>query len=181
MQRDAVPIELLDHNPAWADIARTEAARLRGVLGGLIVDVHHVGSTAIPGIKAKPIVDLAPTVTSLDELDARAGEVTELGYEWRGEYGIKGRRYCPLTDTRSGKRLIHVHFFATDAPEIVRYLAFRDYLRAHGEEARAYETQKLAAAALHSFEMVAYTHAKGPWIKGCLERALAWAAEGARS
>jgi GrpB-like predicted nucleotidyltransferase (UPF0157 family) len=175
MRIDRTPIELVPHDPAWADIAGAQVASLKGVLGALIVEAHHIGSTAIPGIKAKPIVDIVVAVASLDELDARADKLTALGFEWRGEYGIAGRRYCPFTDPATGKRTIHVHFFATGASEIERYLAFRDYLRAHGEEARAYEAQKLAAAALHSGEMVAYTHAKGPWIKDCLQRALVWA------
>jgi GrpB-like predicted nucleotidyltransferase (UPF0157 family) len=173
MHIDRTPIELVPHDPSWAAVARAEIERQQGVLGELIVAAHHIGSTAIPGIKAKPIVDIVLVVASLEELDARKDRVTALGFEWRGEYGIAGRRYCPFTDPHTGKRTIHVHFFATGASEIERHLAFRDYLRAHGEEARAYEAQKLAAAALHSGEMVAYTHAKGPWIKDCLERALA--------
>jgi GrpB-like predicted nucleotidyltransferase (UPF0157 family) len=175
MPIDRTPIELVPHDPAWAEIARAEVARLKGVLGGLIVEGHHIGSTAIPGIKAKPIVDIVLVVVGLDELDARADSVTALGFEWRGEFGIAGRRYCPFTDPQTGKRTIHVHFFATGASEIERHLAFRDYLRAHSEQARAYEAQKLAAAALHTDEMVAYSHAKSPWIKDCLERALVWA------
>lgn len=175
MRIDRRPIELVPHDPEWASIAGAEIERLKGVLGALIVEAHHIGSTAIPRIKAKPIVDIVLVAASLDALDARADSVMALGFEWRGVFGIAGRRYCPFTDPQTGKRKIHVHFFATGAPEIERYLAFRDYLRTHGAEARAYEAQKLAAAALHPDEMVAYTRAKGPWIKECLERALAWA------
>ena len=79
------------------------------------------------------------------------------------------------SDPQTGKRLFHVHFFVLGGVEVERHLAFRDYLRRHAGEARAYENLKLAAAALHPDDGTAYTDAKGPWIKDCLERALAWA------
>jgi GrpB-like predicted nucleotidyltransferase (UPF0157 family) len=170
-----MPIELVPNDPGWSAIACAEIGRLKEALGDLIVEAHHIGSTAIPGIRAKPIVDLMPVVSNLSGLDADADKVVALGYEWRGEYGIAGRRYCPLSDPQTGKRLFHVHFFVQGGSEIRRHLAFRDYLRRHAGEARAYEAQKLAAAALHPDDGTAYTDAKAPWIKDCLVRALAWA------
>ncbi len=175
MRIDRRPIELVPHDARWAAIAHAEIERLKGALGELIVAAHHIGSTSIPDIRAKPIVDLLPVVASLDELDARADKVTALGYEWRGEYGIAGRRFCPLTDPQTGKRRFHAHFFGLGGIDIERHLVFRDYLRRHADEARAYETQKLVAAALHPDDGTAYTDAKGPWITTCLQRALAWA------
>ncbi len=167
-------VELVPHDPAWAVRAREAGEALGGALGDLLVAVHHIGSTAIPAIKAKPIVDLMPLVTSLADLDARAHKVKALGYEWRGEFGIAGRRYCTLADPQTGKRLIHVHFFVEGWPDVERHLSFRDYLRAHVDEAREYEAQKLRAAVLHPGDMLAYNDVKGPWIKACERRALAW-------
>ena len=174
MNAERRSVELVPHDPVWADVARAEAERLKRVLGRVLVQVHHIGSTAIPGIRAKPIVDLLPIVGRLEDLDARADTVKALGYDWRGEFGIPGRRYCSLDDA-AGKRIVHGHFFATDSDEIEPNLAFRDYLRAHRDEALAYEAEKIRAAALHPDDSGAYTEEKGVWVRACKARALTWA------
>lgn len=174
------PIELVPHDPAWAVTAAREAERLQGALGDVLLEVLHIGSTAIPTIRAKPIVDLAPVVTALDALDAKREAVVALGYEWRGEFGISGRRYCVLVDETSGKRIAQLHMFAHDAKELSRHVTFRDYLRAHVDEARAYEAQKLAAMARHPDDVNRYNDAKSDWIRACEKRAAAWAAERGR-
>jgi GrpB-like predicted nucleotidyltransferase (UPF0157 family) len=171
---DKRPVVLVAHDPAWTIRAAYERMRIVDALGELILAVHHIGSTSIPGIIAKPIVDLMPIVQSLHLLDAQESAVRGLGYEWRGEFGIEGRRFCSLNDT-AGKRIVHVHFFARDCSEIEPNLAFRDYLRAHRDEALAYQAEKLRAAALHPDDSTAYTEEKGVWIRACKARALAWA------
>jgi GrpB-like predicted nucleotidyltransferase (UPF0157 family) len=170
------PIELVEHDEGWAAIAAREAERLRGAIGAALVDVHHIGSTAIPGIRAKPIVDLLPVVQTLAEVDAKQAEVEALGYDWYGEFGIPGRRYCVLVDAETGRRVAQLHVFAAGSERIVQHVGFRDYLRAHPDDARAYEAQKLAAMALHPNEVNAYNDAKSAWIKACDERAAAWRA-----
>ena len=172
------PVELVDHSPDWAARARTEATRLGAALGPTVVVVHHVGSTAIPGIRAKPIIDLLAEVASLDALDANAAELRALGYEWRGEFGIGGRRYCTLNDPVSGARLAQLHAFATGHPEITRMLVFRDYLRAHPDEARAYGAEKERLRQLHPNDTIAYASAKTPWIRALETRAGASADRG---
>lgn len=167
-------IELVEHEPAWVARAAREAERLRGALGSVLVEVHHVGSTAIPSIRAKPIVDLLPVVRSLAEIDAQRAEVEALGYEWWGELGIERRRYCILRDATTGHRVAQLHVFAAGSEQIARHVTFRDYLLAHSEEARAYEAEKLRARAMHPGNVDAYNDAKGPWIRGCDERAAAW-------
>jgi GrpB-like predicted nucleotidyltransferase (UPF0157 family) len=167
-------IELVPHDPAWAARAALEARRLSGAVGDALITVHHIGSTSIPGIKAKPIVDLLAVVSDLAALDAREANVRALGYDWRGEFGIAGRRYCPLDDT-GGKRVVHAHFFAEGSDEIARHLAFCRYLQTHPDEAQAYQAEKLRAAALHPDDTAAYTEEKGVWIRACEARALAWA------
>jgi GrpB-like predicted nucleotidyltransferase (UPF0157 family) len=91
-----------------------------------------MGSTAIPGIAAKPVVELMPTVTSLAALETRRCNVEALGYLWRGEFGIPERRYCVLE--RDGKRVFYTHFFVDGHANVARQLLFRDDLRAHREE-----------------------------------------------
>jgi GrpB-like predicted nucleotidyltransferase (UPF0157 family) len=170
------PIELVEHDRAWAEVAVREAQRLRDAVGAVLLEVHHIGSTAIAGIRAKPIVDLIPVVRSLDEVDAKQGDVEALGYEWRGELGIAGRRYCILADPPSGRRIAQLHIFAAGSGQIPRHVAFRDYLRAYPEEAMAYEAEKFRAQALHPDDVNAYNDAKSAWIQACERRVAAWCA-----
>jgi GrpB-like predicted nucleotidyltransferase (UPF0157 family) len=168
------PIELLHHEPEWARTAEREAGRLREALGPALVAVHHIGSTAVPGLRAKPIVDLLPVARSLAEVDAKRSALEALGYLWRGEDGIPGRRYCVLFAATPGRRVAQLHVYEADADDVARHLRFRDYLRAHAGEARAYEAVKLRAQVLHPQDVLAYNDAKAGWIRGCLERAAAW-------
>jgi GrpB-like predicted nucleotidyltransferase (UPF0157 family) len=167
-------IELVEHDVAWAEIAAREGERLRGALGDVLIEVLHIGSTAIPGIRAKPIVDLSPVVRSLDELDAKQSAVEALGYEWRGELGIARRRYCVLVDPANGRRISQLHCFASGDDEIARHVVFRDYMRAHRDEALGYEAEKLRARDLHPNDVNAYNEAKSAWIRERLARARAW-------
>jgi len=171
---DRRAVELVTYDPAWSARAALEARRLSRAVGNALIAVHHIGSTSIPGIKAKPIVDLLAVVSDLAALDAREARVRALGYDWRGEFGIAGRRYCPLDDA-GGKRVVHAHFFAEGSDEIARHLAFCRYLQAHPDEAQAYQAEKLRAAGVHPDDTGAYTDEKGAWIKACEGRALAWA------
>ena len=166
-------VELVDHSATWAPRARDEAARIAGALRDTVVRIHHVGSTSIDGIRAKPILDLIPEVRSLEALDAAAARLGALGYTWRGEFGIAGRRYCTLDDPASGTRLVQLHCFAVGHPEIARMLLFRDYLRSHPDEARAYEAEKERCRRLHPDDTLAYADAKTAWIRACVARAMA--------
>jgi GrpB-like predicted nucleotidyltransferase (UPF0157 family) len=167
-------VELHPHSPHWVQDAASESAGLKDALGSVLVTVHHIGSTAIPGIKAKPIIDLMPLVTDLAALDAKQEAVRALGYKWYGEFGIPRRRYCLLVDPATGKRKFQIHCFADRDPEIARHIAFRDYLRAHRALASEYEAEKIRAAAVVSSDVNAYNAEKNDWIKRVEKDALAW-------
>jgi GrpB-like predicted nucleotidyltransferase (UPF0157 family) len=171
---DRTTVTLHPHDPTWPKLAQTEASRLAPVLGANLIAIEHIGSTAVPGIHAKPTIDMLPIVHSIQTVDAQANAIETLGYRWRGEFGLPGRRYCTLDHQGSGRRLFNVHIFETGSPEIDCLLAFRDYLRARRDEALAYEYDKKRAAALHPDDTLAYNDAKSPWIKQCETRALAW-------
>src|ERR1700748_459192 len=109
---DIIAVQLTPHSAEWADMAKAESARLKAALGDNLITVHHVGSTSIPGIMAKPIVDLLPVVRSIDVLDTQEDAVRALGYKWHGEFGLEGRRFCTFADPKTGKRTYQLHFFA---------------------------------------------------------------------
>lgn len=176
-QRELMPppikVKLLPHSPQWARHAEREANRLREALGSNLVAVHHIGSTAIPGIRAKPILDLLPVVLDLQVLDSFAAALNALSYAWWGEYGIVGRRYCTLDDVATGSRRCQLHCFQTDDSQIERHLAFRDYLRAHPDVARLYDAEKSRCRTLHPDDSHAYSDAKSDWIEKHLPAAIA--------
>jgi GrpB-like predicted nucleotidyltransferase (UPF0157 family) len=172
------PVVLVEYDPAWPGLAAELAARL-GVLGPVLTKVHHIGSTSVQGLAAKPIIDLMPLVTDLAALDRLRSRVEGLGCEWHGELGIAGRRYCTLDD--AGRRRAQLHFFEAGGPQVERHLAFRDYLRAHHEAARDYAREKRRARDLHPDDSHAYCDEKAGWIKDAEKRALLWACEERRS
>jgi len=155
-------------------MARAEIASLCEALGDVIVCVHHVGSTSIPGIMAKPIIDLLPVVSDLGHLDLNMARVKSLGYECLGEFGLPGRRYCRRNDPITGKRAYQLHFYANGSSEIDRHLAFPNYLRAHPLIAAEYEAEKRRAATLHPDNTLDYNDAKDAWIKRVEQDALQW-------
>jgi len=126
----------------------------------------------LPGLIAKPIIDLMPLVTDLAALDLERGAVEALGYRWHGEYGIPGRRYCTLD--AGDRRVAQLHIFTMGAPEAHRHLAFRDYLRARPGIAAAYAEVKRRARDLHPGDSHAYGAEKQPWIDRAEAAALAW-------
>jgi GrpB-like predicted nucleotidyltransferase (UPF0157 family) len=171
-----IPVELAPHDPAWAEHARREADRLIAALGDVLTEVHHIGSTAIAGIRAKPILDLMPVVRSFAEFDSLRPVIESLGYGWWGEYGIPGRRYCNRNDPVTGKRLMQLHCFEVNSPQLARHLAFRDYLRARPDLALAYEAEKLRCRDLHPGDSHAYTDCKNAGIRRVEKDALEWTA-----
>jgi GrpB-like predicted nucleotidyltransferase (UPF0157 family) len=178
----AGPVELHPSAPEWAALAAREVGRLTAALGEeRLAAVHHIGSTAIPGIRAKPSIDLLAEVISLAGLDAAADLVRGRGYDWRGEFGFPGRRYCTPDDAATGRRPVHLHCYASGAPDVERHLAFRDHLRARPELARAYEVEKRRCREPWPDDRRAYTAARSAWIDAVVQEALAFRHSGRES
>lgn len=144
-----IKVELLPHSPSWAEAARAEVVRLKLALEGNCIVVHHVGSTTIPDIPAKPIIDLMPVMRSVNELDEQEAVLLRLGYRYWGEYGITGRRYLTFDDPATGQRKFQLHCYESESGEIERHLAFRDYLRANPENAKEYDDEKRRCCVIH--------------------------------
>ena len=135
--------------------------------------IHHIGSTSIPGIHAKPIIDMLANSSELSQIDARSEGMRAIGYEAMGEFGIDGRRYY-RRDNTAGVRTEQVHAFAEQSPHILRHLAFRDFLRSHPDIALEYSQLKQRLAAAHPFDIEAYMDGKDAFIRQTQERALEW-------
>ena len=168
-------VEVVPHDPRWRDAFAAEAGRVASALGENVVAVHHIGSTAIPDIHAKPVVDLLVEVRDLTEVDGRSPAMESLGYESLGEYGIHGRRYF-RKDDREGVRTHNVHAFEAGSAEAERHLAFRDYMLAHPAEARRYSDLKRRLAKKHPQSFDAYMDGKDGFIKEVDRRAALWRA-----
>ncbi len=168
-----VPV-LKSHQEDWSRKFEDEAAAVREAVGREALAIHHIGSTAIPGILAKPIIDMLVEVASLEGLDRHAASLEALGYECLGEFGIPGRRYFRKDDAR-GVRTHQIHAFASGSPHLRRHLAFRDYLRAFPEVAHDYSELKRGLAASCGGNLDAYIAGKDPFIKAVEQDALRWA------
>jgi GrpB-like predicted nucleotidyltransferase (UPF0157 family) len=167
-----ITVVLAVYDPAWPRLADDHARRLLAI-SPAVVAVHHIGSTSVSGLAAKPIIDLMPLVNDLAELDRLRAQVEALGYSWHGELGIAGRRYCALDD-QAGTRRVQLHFFQANSLHVERHLAFRDYLRAHPEAAASYENEKRRAQSLYPDDSHRYSDEKAAWIRDHEVKALIW-------
>jgi GrpB-like predicted nucleotidyltransferase (UPF0157 family) len=168
-QRD---VELVPHNPEWTQLADEEAQRIAEGLSFPIIGIYHIGSTSIPGIKAKPILDFVLEVEDLEVAIRSIAEFEELGYESKGEYGIPGRQF--FTRDTDGERSHHLHVFQTGHPDIERHTVFRDFLRANPKAAREYEKLKEELAKRFPKQSGSYTEAKSDFILSMDEVARYW-------
>jgi GrpB-like predicted nucleotidyltransferase (UPF0157 family) len=169
-----IKVELRPHDPDWSHLANAEARLLAGALGASLRIVHPIGSTAIPGIRAKPILDLMPVIGSLAELDKCQGKLEALGYDWWGEFGLPGRRYCTKSDLKTGRRIVQLHCCEDSSTEITRHLAFRDCLRAHPRLAAEYDRLKGECQRRHPDDSHAYDDCKDAWIRTAEAAAVEW-------
>jgi GrpB-like predicted nucleotidyltransferase (UPF0157 family) len=173
MLNSLMKVEVVPHDPRWRDAFEAEAKRVAAALGENVVALHHVGSTAIPNIYAKPVLDLLVEVGDIARVDARSPAMESLGYEVMGKYGIPGRRYF-RKDNREGIRTHHVHVFEAGSAEVVRHLAFRDYMIAHPGEAQRYSELKRKLAKEHPQNIDRYMDGKDAFIKEMDRKAARW-------
>lgn len=164
-------IVVVDYDPLWPLLFRKEADAISRILGDNLVLIHHIGSTSVPFLAAKPIIDIMPVVKDLSGVDAVSGEFVKLGYEYLGELGINGRRYL----RKGGQERTHqIHIFQMeDDTNILRHLAFRDYLRSHRDVAMEYAALKKDLAARFPYDIDGYCDGKDAFVKKIENLALA--------
>lgn len=165
-------ISVVPYDKLWPSRYEAEAKRVRNAVGDIAVEIHHIGSTAVPGLSAKPIIDMLAEVSDLAELDDRTRVLESLGYEAKGEWGIPGRRY--FRREHEGIRTHQLHAFDVRSQQADRHLAFRDYLIAHPEAAQAYGELKQHLAGRFPTDIHAYMAGKDAFVKRYESEALAW-------
>jgi len=166
------PVVVVDYDPIWPRRFVEISTRLAGVLGARAVRIDHVGSTSVPGLAAKPIVDVQISVPDVDDEAAYLSLIKAQGFELR--WIEPGHRYLrPPPDL---PRLWQVHVCTVGSDWERVHLLFRDYLRSHPGAAGEYAALKRQLAAEHRRDPIAYNDAKGPWIEGVLRVAEKWAA-----
>lgn len=156
-------VSLVPHDPAWVDVAQAETARMRSALGRTARDIQHVGSTAVPGLCAKPILDVAILLASLADAPGVIDALAHLGYEYRPNTAHDDRRFLR---GRAGKLPVHVHLF--DEPGFWAQVAFRDALLRDVTLRAAYEALKQRLAKEYATDGAAYTRGKAAFIAAAM-------------
>jgi GrpB-like predicted nucleotidyltransferase (UPF0157 family) len=165
-------IVLVPHDPAWAVMFCDEATRIAPAFGRTLCRIEHIGSTAIPGIKAKPLIDLLAIVRDIREVDRLTARFVALGYDARGDLGITGRRLFTKRDFYTPTH--NVHCYQEGDPEIGYRLKFADYLRAHPPRAAEYSLLKESLAQKFPKDITSYVRGKTSFVKETLRLADAW-------
>lgn len=164
------PVGIVSYDPEWPRRFDDERRLLAAVFAGTDARIEHVGSTAVPGLGAKPIIDILIGVPTLAEVERRIPALEAEGYDYAPEYEtqLPDRRY--FRKPRVLPRAFHLHCVVTGSDIWIRQRAFRDHLRAHPEAAAAYDALKRELTRRVSKQE--YTAAKGPFIESILAAAL---------
>lgn len=163
-------VALSPHFPLWLEAFRRFESAFSPRLAGSGIELHHIGSTSIPGIKAKPILDVMGVVDDIELFDSYKPSVENAGFRWKGEHGIPGRRYSVLYDAEEKRGFVHLHVFERKHPEVASHLFFRDCLRGDPQLAREYGFLKESLEIKFAGERAKYTEAKAEFIQGVLAK-----------
>ncbi|MEZ0606906.1 GrpB family protein [Fibrella sp. WM1] len=172
------PIHVTDYSPIWAATFEQLAAIYQAHLGDAIIGIHHVGSTAVPGLAAKAVIDIDLEIANRGDLKPVIDRLTKLGYVYRGNQGITDRaafkRLSDQTPIDGSERTWpshHLYVCPSDSISLRNHLALRDWLRQHPDGANVYGTLKKKLAQKHPYDMNAYIEGKTPFITAILKAA----------
>ncbi|TFG11015.1 GrpB family protein [Candidatus Heimdallarchaeota archaeon] len=162
-------VELKTYNPKWREFYEQESKVISSQISDFLVDIQHIGSTAIPGIIAKPIIDIAVAINSLENIAKIIEPLSEIGFVYRGEQGIPDRHLF----IKGGEELRthHIHVMHKSHYEWKKHILFRDYLLNHPEEVQKYSELKRRLEKQFKQDRESYTESKSEFIEGILEKA----------
>lgn len=165
LKRDTV--RLTPYTNKWERLFEEEKSRLQGVIGRYVLDIQHVGSTSIPGMVAKPIIDIAIAVKNFEEASVCIKPIEQLGYEYKGENGISRRHFF----VKGNPRTHHIHMNEIGSRDWNDQIIFRNYLTHHEEIAKEYSELKMVLAQRYPTDRQAYQDNKAPFIERVLQLA----------
>jgi GrpB-like predicted nucleotidyltransferase (UPF0157 family) len=163
------PVMIVDYDPQWPVRYEEERERIIIAIGNDIDDIEHIGSTAVPGLAAKPIIDILVIVPALAQVEQSVQPLEKLGYEYMGDSGIPGRHI--FIKREQGLRSFHLHMSKADQYTSMQALVFRDFLRLHPQDAREYSELKKALAEQYGVDREGYTNGKTTFIEAMLVKA----------
>jgi len=160
-------VQILPFNPAWNESFTAERERLKLAIGAQVVDIQHIGSTSIPSMPSKPVLDIGIAVVDFESAKDYIDPVVGLGYKYLGEYGILRRHFF----MRGNPRPHHIHMLENNSREWRSHLLFKTFLSEHPDFAREYAQLKFNLAQKHKTDRDAYQNGKEKFIKRVLELA----------
>lgn len=165
-------VGIVEYDPAWPAVADAELRRIEEALGEVAVRVEHIGSTSVPGLAAKPIVDLQLSVDALWPRARYVEPLERLGYLFAPVPESPDHHFFAKPPERP--RTHHLHVCQAGSAHELRHVAVRDFLRAHAEEAASYAALKREVAARHPQDRLAYIEGKDEYVTALEARAMAW-------
>lgn len=176
-------IEVVEHHVEWIEMFEAEVVGLRQVFGAVYVTSHHIGSTAVPGLNAKPTIDIALEVKSGTSIESFYPDMEKFGYTCRGECldavipGIPGRYY--FVRYNGPVHIVHTHVYEQGHSDIKEKIVFRDYLIVHPDVAAAYGQLKEKLASEFQFDNLGHMRGKDDFLKTAIFDAIQWGKEDA--
>lgn len=169
LKRHDAPVTLVDYDPAWPALFAREEARIRGALGDSVMRLEHTGSTSVPGLAAKPVIDMTLVVHDSSDESAYVPQLEAVGYRLviREPHWFEHRVYKG-PDTN-----VNLHTFSPGCPEIDRMVGFRDWLRTHDDDRELYERTKRELATRTWQYVQHYADAKTAVVEAIIARAAA--------
>ena len=170
---DTGQVIIVDYDPNWPQMYEQEKARIQDAIGEYLIDIQHVGSTSIPGLSAKPIIDIMPIIRDIALIPHCVQPLESLDYAYFGENGIPGRYYFRKpADIMSQPHTYHLHVLEKGHDQWAMMLLFREYMLLHPESAQQYDLLKRELATKFGFDRVGYTDAKESFVKSIIRAAV---------
>jgi GrpB-like predicted nucleotidyltransferase (UPF0157 family)/aminoglycoside phosphotransferase (APT) family kinase protein/GNAT superfamily N-acetyltransferase len=160
-RNDTRSVEVISYNVAWPQMCDIEAEKIKKALGDNCITIHHIGSTSIPGLAAKPIIDMVPIVHDISAVDRTTKAMEALGYEAKGEFGMLFRRFFQ-------KKGFNIHVFEQSSAEIDGHLKFRDWMRTHPDDMEDYANLKKHLATIYPNDILQYVFGKDSFVRNIL-------------